>query len=124
MWQECFSRTTPFSHVWEPGYFRVEKRNKPEDKWITHASREGIATNERSAIYKYFLNDYEESIRLQAKMHIDAKDAEQEKRYHKMMEYLDYQDKIDKQIRNTRKVTLDEDTTSFFQALAVGSLVN
>ena len=41
-----------------------------------------------------------------------------------MLKYLDYQNKIDEQIKNARKVTVDEDTTSFFQALAVGSVIN
>ena len=119
-----YSQSYDSFKIWEPGYFRVEKRSKPEDKWITYASRQGIATNEKSAIYKNFLFDYKQNNRLQAKMHIDAKDMDQEKRYHEMMQYLDYQNKIDEQIRNARKVSVDENTTSFFQALAVGSLIN
>jgi hypothetical protein len=119
-----FSQSYDSFKIWEPGYLRVEKRNKPEDKWTTHASREGIATNEKSAIYKHFMFDYKQSNRLQAKTHINNRNTEQENRYHKMLKYLDYQNKIDEQIKNARKVTVDEDTTSFFQALAVGSVIN
>lgn len=119
-----FSHSTCYWIIWEPGFYRVEHREYPSDNWISLSSREGMPTSDRNYVVQLFEQQMKAKEKHEANCYIEGSWETKVRRYNAMQKKFEENNRRYEQIKNTRGITPDEETTSFFQALAVGSLIN
>lgn len=119
-----FSHSTCSWIIWEPGFYRVEHRDYPSDPWISLSSRDGMPTSDRNYVVQLFEQQMKTKEKHEANCYIEGSWKTKVRRYNANVARIERNRKRYEQIRNTRGITPDEETTSFFQALAVGNLIN